>query len=219
VDRLGAEAGEFGVNFGDYRQHGETCMTIHFIHGILTIPTSPVDGILPYLRATGHQVAFPDYGYELALDVRHVNPMIVGALLPYIQPGDILVGHSNGCAIASDLIQRGAPADHLVLINGALNSDIGFPASVKRVDVYWNAGDTITEAAKIGAELGLVDPSWGEIGHQGYMGNDQRVTNFNCGETVGMPVVSGHSDFFSPLKLAQWGPFLAQRLQKSPPLD
>ena len=185
---------------------------IHFIHGILTVPTSPVDGILPYLGVAG-EVRFPDYGYELAIDVRHVNPMIVGALLPYIQLGDIIVGHSNGCAIASELVQRGAPADYLVLINGALNNDIGFPASVKRVDVYWNPGDTITKAAELGERFGLVDPSWGDMGHEGYRGNDPRVTNFNCGATAGMPVVYGHSDFFTPEKLKEWGPFLASRLK------
>lgn len=186
-------------------------MRIHFIHGIRTIPTSPVDGILPYLKTIA-ETRFPDYGYELALDVRRINPMIVGALLPYIEPGDAIVGHSNGCAIACDLVQRGAPADQLVFINGAVNNDIGFPASVKRVDVYWNTGDTITEAARVGALLGLVDPSWGEMGHTGYRGNDPRVTNFDCGAAPDMPVVSGHSDFFSPAKLRHWGPFLAGRL-------
>lgn len=189
--------------------------SVHLIHGILSLPTTPVHGLIPYLKAVNAHVFYPDYGYELVLDVHHVNPMIVGALLPYIGEGDAIVGHSNGCAIACDLVQRGAPASHLVFINAAVNNDIGFPASVKSVDVFWNAGDTITEAARIGAVFGLVDPSWGEMGHTGYRGNDPRVTNIDCGAARSMPVVSGHSDFFAPVKLSKWGPFLADRLKQA----
>ncbi len=187
-------------------------MTVHFVHGILTEPTSPVRGLLPYLVEAGLQTAYPDYGYELVIEVKAVNPMIVGALTPYIQPGDIGIGHSNGCAILYDLLQAGAPFSKLVFINGALETNFLLPATLKSLDVYFNPGDDITEAAAIAQRLGWVDKNWGELGHSGYTGKDPRVTNFNCGSTADMPTVSGHSDFFSPLKLAQWGPFLAKRL-------
>jgi hypothetical protein len=158
------------------------------------------------------QAVYPDYGYELAIEVKTINPMIVGSLLPYVQPGDIGIGHSNGCAILYDLLSLGAPFSKLVFINGALETNFLLPPYLKSMDVYFNPGDGITEAAAIAQRLGLVDPNWGELGHLGYTGKDPRVTNFNCGSTVDMPVVSGHSDLFTPAKLLKWGPFLADRL-------
>lgn len=185
---------------------------IHFIHGILTGPVTPIKGLIPYLESTGFEVAYPDYGYELPFQTRFINPMIRGALLPYIALGDILVGHSNGCAIAYDLLMAGAPATRAIFINGALETVFPLPPGLKSLDVYFNPDDTITEAAAVAERLGWVDKVWGELGHAGYQGNDSRVTTFNCGLTPGMPVVQGHSDLFTPAKLAAWGPFLASRI-------
>jgi hypothetical protein len=182
---------------------------IHLIHGIHTEGLSPVEGLIPYLAP--FEVYYPDYGYIWGLETKIVNPIIVGSLFPYIEPEDILIGHSNGCAIAYDLLQRGVKVAGAVFINGALERSISRLAPW--VDVYFNAGDEITEAAKVGAELGITDPVWGELGHAGYSGTDPAITNINCGSTAGLPAVSGHSDFFTPSKLAAWGPFLVSRLR------
>lgn len=190
-------------------------MTAHFIHGIRTEITSPVRGLIPYLTDGGFSVAYPDYGFELEFETRIINPMIVGTLLPYIQPGDILIGHSNGCAIAYDLLMAGAPASHGAFINGALETNFPLPDSLKSLDVYFNSGDDITEAAAIAQRLGWVDKVWGELGHVGYTGKNPRVTNINCGAARDLPVVSGHSDFFAPAKLLKWGPYLADRLKQA----
>lgn len=186
---------------------------IHLIHGIHTEPTSPVKGLVPYLEQAGFRVAYPEYGFELALETRIVNPMLVGSLLPYIAPGDILIGHSNGCAIAYALMLLGAPIQGAVFINGALETTLMRPTGIKWLDVYYNAGDDITVAARIAADIGIVVPIWGELGHSGYAGNDPRVSDFDCGRTPGLPVVIGHSDFFTPSKLEAWGPFLVNRLK------
>jgi hypothetical protein len=182
-------------------------VTIHLIHGIHTEGVSPVEGLIPYLIP--FDVRYPDYGYILGLETRIVNPLIIGALLPYIGHGDIIIGHSNGCAIAYSLINSGAPIAGAIFINAALQQN--FICRAPWIDVYYNAGDDITEAAKLGAELGIDDPVWGACGHGGYIGNDPRVTNYNCGASAGMPVVSGHSDFFT--KLHDWGPFLFKNLE------
>lgn len=188
-------------------------MTIHLIHGIHDGGASPVERLIPYLNAAGFEVRYPNYGYILGVETRIANPIVCGTLRPYIAPGDILVGHSNGCAIAYDLMRSGAPIAGAVLINGALEQDIARPYPVKWIDVYWNPGDTITEAAKIGAEIGITDPVWGQLGHAGYSGGDPAIANINCGATMDMLAVSGHSDFFTPGKLAAWGPFLTNRLR------
>jgi len=187
-------------------------MRLHFLHGIHTESVSVVQGLIPYLRAAGFQVCYPDYGFILGIETRIVNPIICGSLLPYIEEGDILIGHSNGAAVCYDLMCRGAPAVGGVFINAALERNMIRAPFVKFIDVYYNSGDTITEAAQIAERLGITDPAWGEMGHAGYSGADTSITNVNCGATAGMPVVCGHSAFFEAPNLSKWGPYLAQRL-------
>jgi hypothetical protein len=183
---------------------------IHVVHGIHTSGPSPVQGLIPYL--SGFDVRYPDYGWIAGLETRVANPIIVGTLVPYIAPDDILIGHSNGCAIAYDLMNRGARVSQAIFINAALEQRITRPFGCPKITVYFNAGDQITEAARIGATLGLVDPVWGQMGHGGYVGADPAISSIDCGQTPGMPVVCGHSDFFTPSKLAAWAPFLRARL-------
>jgi hypothetical protein len=185
---------------------------IHLIHGIRTQGPSPVQGLIKYLQTAGFEVRYPDYGWIDAIETRIVNPIICGSLLPYIGPQDLLIGHSNGCAIAYDLMAKyGAKVAGTVFINGALEQDIARFAPW--YDVYFNRGDDITRMAKIGAAIGVTDKAWGQLGHAGYSGGDPLITNIDCGGTVGMPAVSGHSDFFTPGKLAAWAPFLVQRIR------
>jgi hypothetical protein len=186
-------------------------MIIHLVHGIHTTGQTPIEGLNPYLPFGSH-IAYPDYGFILGVESRIVNPIITGTLKPYVSPTDIMIGHSNGCAIIYDLMHRGVAMAGAVFVNAALEQNIIRPATVPWIDVYFNAGDTITEAAKLGAMLGIDDPVWGEMGHAGYLGSDLNIQNIDCGRTAGLPVVDGHSDFFTPGKLAGWGPYLAQRL-------
>lgn len=192
-------------------------MRIHLIHGIRTSPDSPVKGLIPYLQSAGFAVKYPEYGFELALETRFFNPMFVGSILPYIEPGDICIGHSNGCALIYEMMRLGAPIQGAVFINGALEQSLVRPAHVKWIDVYYNADDQITEAARIGASIGVVDRDWGQLGHAGYLGNDPEIRSVNCGTTFGLPIVSGHSDFFTPANLAKWAPYLINRIKERLP--
>jgi pimeloyl-ACP methyl ester carboxylesterase len=181
------------------------------LHGIHTSAGDPaVPSLFPYLPGPH---TWPDYGYILALETRRINPAVIGALLPYIGSQDVLVGHSNGCAIAFQVAQK-VPVRGLVLIDAALRRNIVMPAWVEFCHVYFNAGDDITELAEFEADLPAspVDPMWGEMGHAGYSGTDPRVQNYDCGATAGLPAVSGHSDIFTPEKIKAWGPFIGQRL-------
>ena len=192
---------------------------IHLIHGIHTSGVSVVEGIIPFLSEWG--VKYPDYGYILGIETRIVNPLIVGTLEPYVDPGDVIIGHSNGCAIAYDMMKEGTKVAGAIFINAALESNISRPAGCPWIRVYYNSGDTITEAAQLGARLGIDDPVWGEMGHSGYTGKDPMIINTNCGATPGLPAVSGHSDFFSPqTNLKPWATFLANDLRKrlAPPV-
>jgi hypothetical protein len=141
--------------------------------------------------------------------------MIVGTLQPYVAPGDVIVAHSNGCAIAYDLMRRGTEVAGAVFINAALESNIARPAGCPWIVVYSNKGDEITEAAQIAQRLGIVDPVWGEMGHSGYSGTDPQIPNVFCDKTPGMPVVKGHSDFFAPqTNLKPWSIYLAADIKR-----
>lgn len=184
---------------------------IHLLHGIHTAAGDPhVPALIPYLPGP-HK--FPDYGWIAALETRRINPAVIGTLIPYVEPDDILVGHSNGCAIAYQVAEE-VPVRGLVFINAALHRNIVLPAWVKFAHVYFNAGDDITQVAEFQADMPvpLVDPVWGKMGHAGYSGTDPRVRNFDCGAIKDMPVVIGHSDIFEPEKIKAWGPFIRDEL-------
>jgi hypothetical protein len=187
----------------------------HLIHGIHDVGVTPIEKLIPYLAP--YAVAYPDYGYILGVESREINPAIVGTMRPYVQQNDILIGHSNGCAIAYDLMNTGVKVAGAIFINAALTQDIKLPVECPWIDVYFNEGDEITEAAKVAAKLGIVDPVYGECGHAGYSGRDPAIRNFDCAHTPSMPICSGHSDFFNHLEA--WGPFLANRIQIQLALD
>jgi hypothetical protein len=183
---------------------------IHLIHGIHTQGPSLPERLAPFFAPT--EVKYPDYGWILGLQTKMINPIIVGTLLPYIGPDDVIVAHSNGCAIAYDLMLMGIKIKGAVFINAALEQDIKRQSGVGWIDVYFNQGDDITEAARVAERFGLVDKVWGEMGHAGYKGTDPLITNIDCGKTKDMPVVCGHSDLASVVNLPKWGPFVAKRI-------
>jgi hypothetical protein len=177
--------------------------------------------LVPYFRQAGFDVRVPDYGLITAVETRIANPLIVRTLTPYVEPGDLYIGHSNGCAIGYDLMNAGARLAGAVLINAALRRDIKLVAP-SWVDVYYNEGDTATVAAVAAARLGLADPVWGDMGHAGYLGTDPSIVNIDCGKkskglatlrgTEDLPAVSGHADIFTPGKLEYWAPYIVRRV-------
>lgn len=189
---------------------------IHLIHGIHTeTGDSVVRGLIPFLeKIPGYTVVYPDYGFILGIESRRINRIVIGTLFPYIQPGDIVVGHSNGCCIGYELMVLGAPFVGGVFINAALDDDVTIPPQIKWVDVYSNEGDTITEVASAVEKFigSPVDQYWGKMGHAGYTGKDGRVYNIYCDKNEWLPVVKGHSDLFSPTKLPWWGDYIVTRI-------
>lgn len=175
------------------------------------VGTSGLLRLVPYLRQAGFDCKVPDYGLITAEEARIANPLIVRSILPYIEPGDLWVGHSNGCALGYEALQAGAPLAGLVLINAALKRDIELPAGVW-AHVYYNAGDDATLAAEAGRRLGLTDPNWGDMGHFGYLGDNPNVMAVDCANRAGMPRCWGHSDLFSPVPLPAWGPYIPSRM-------
>jgi hypothetical protein len=190
-------------------------MKVIAFHGIHTASgDAVVPRLFPFLAP--QPVIYPDYGWIAAVESRRINPVIAGAVRPFIDKDDILVGHSNGCSVIDELLQAGVDCQGVIYINGALTTTFLLPKSVKFAHVYWNPGDDYTILAMIGAAEGLVALDWGELGHSGYKGSDPRVTlNVNCGAPTdpALPVVDGHSNIFCPDKIAAWGPVIGKNLK------
>ena len=167
--------------------------------------------MIPYLVAQGFDVRVPDYGLITALETRIVNPLIFRSIRPFVEPGDVFIGHSNGCAIGYDLVQDGAPFAGLVLIDAALENLISLPAGMW-ANVYYNKGDDATLAAQVAADFGIVDPVWGEMGHSGYMGSNPLITSTDMGDTVGFPRICGHSDVFAVANYDLWNPSIIEHV-------
>ena len=186
-------------------------MRVHVVHGILDrVGAAGLLKLVPYLQQAGFECRVPDYGLITAAETRIANPLIWRSLLPYIERGDVFVGHSNGCAIGYHLAQAGAPFAGLVLINAALRRDIELSAGMW-ADVYYNAGDEATVAAVASAAVGLSDPIWGDMGHAGC--SNLRARNIDCGLTrPDIPPVSGHSAIFESPRIEAWAPYIVGRL-------
>jgi hypothetical protein len=187
---------------------------VHVVHGILDpVGKAGLLKLVPYLQQAGFDVRVPDYGLITAVETRIANPLIVRTLRPYIEPGDLYIGHSNGCAIGYDLITAGARPAGVVFINAALKRDIELPGPMW-ADVYYNAGDEATVAAVASAALGLSDPVWGDMGHAGALHDPTgRIISLDCGGPCKwLPVVSGHSDIFTEGKIEAWAPFILERV-------
>lgn len=176
------------------------------------VGTAGILKIAPSLQAAGFEVFVPDYGLITAIEARIWNPNAVRLLRPFMQPGDIWVGHSNGCAIGYELLITGSKFGGMVLFNPALDPKLHFPDGVW-VDVYCNAGDDATVAAQAGKDIGLLDPVWGEMGHSGYEGDNPMVMTVHADRTPSMPVVNGHSDIFSPRCWPTWDPYSIARIK------
>lgn len=157
-------------------------------------------------RAAGFCVVLPTYGYLPALligMIQWLDRRIADSMAGFIEPNDILVGHSNGATLVY-LITKQIKVKGAVLVNAALDSS-RIP-NAQFVHVYFNQGDILTRISAV-----FPFHPWGDMGGTGYSGNDPRVTNFDQGNTPGMPVLNGHSDVFTRGKVRPWARFMAEK--------
>lgn len=139
------------------------------------------------------------YGYAYALLTRFQNPGRARKLKALVRPGDILLGHSNGCTLIWMAGQLKAPIGGAVLLNPALDTGRVMAQHIPWVNLYPNEDDTI---------VGLADTlfpahPWGAQGRDGLKYEDSRyLTVFTRNSFP--PPVSGHSDILSPGKIEPW---------------
>lgn len=181
-------------------------LTAHLLHGFNVNDggQGSIDRLKPYLARGGMIPIDHDYGYFGLLDIRLFggNARVAKEVAASVLPGDIGIGHSNGCAILAAAAALGAPFAGLVFINAALDEDCVVSKHVKFVHVYFNDGDYAVWAAQV---FKFKHP-WGPMGRVGFKGEDPRYLNIDCS-----PDVQGHSDIFT--KLDKWGPYIVRQIR------
>ncbi len=161
-----------------------------------------------YFSAAGFDVVIPKYGTLDLLGVSissWANKRIAEALGSFVQPSDILLGHSNGGTI-SYMIAEKMRVRGCILVNAALDSD-----KIPNADfthVYFNSGDWVVRASSL-----VPLNNWGSMGATGYLGRPNPViTNIDCGNPPydDLPHLNGHSAIFKGDNLKPWALYMAQ---------
>lgn len=178
-------------------------MKVIIVHGIHTESDCPwMEELAKLFNDVGLNTYVWTYGYAYALLTRVQNPGRAKKLRSIIEPGDIVVGHSNGCALAWMATQGGATLGGAVLINPALDTDKVFPEQTW-VNLYPNIHDEAVKLALVfrahpwGAQGRYgIDPGLGAPG--------QYLTRFtsSMGPNEELPV-AGHSAVLA--ELPTWG--------------
>lgn len=138
---------------------------IYLVHGFNVSDGGKrtIDTMIPHLTKCGHQVKEFDYGWVGLLGVRFGNKKKAKKLADKLKPNDIVIGHSNGCAIIALAMQMGMVVSEAVLIHPALNKNWLPPEnSAPKITVFYSAKDSATWISKI-----LVNHIWGEMGTVG----------------------------------------------------
>lgn len=167
-------------------------MTIYCVHGIHTDDRDNVTAKLaPAFRQVGDEpVVVWKYGYALALTTGltdFLNERRAAKLAQSIKPGDSILAHSNGCAIAY-LLQNTVPLDRLILVQPALDAWRTFD-NVRKVLVTYNEADDVVGASTLG-----FCSAWGDMGKTGYKGTLKNVEQWNTKAPPHLlPPYSGHS--------------------------
>jgi len=154
-----------------------------------------VDTFYDCLVDCGHRVktGYADYGWMGILGTRFGGIKRVAKALAEKLSQDssldedvCLLCHSNGLAIAQEVIKHTSKVHTIVAFNGALDQDAPFAGTVERVINFYAPADQVL---RWGAWLrpGHV---WGRAGQAGLTSDDERIENYI------MEDVKGHSSVF-----------------------
>ena len=188
---------------------------VRLVHGIHTNPKSRrLRDMAEHIEAGAEMpVEYFEYGHIYAVQTRFVNPGIAERLCDMVEPGDVLVGHSNGACIAMRALWMNAPALGLVCLNAALKDNIEVPRQLYWMHVYFNRHDEAVPWAAWSPHI-LTDPLWGDMGDDGYLGKDLRVRQWNCdAKRDGLPDLRGHSSIIDPANSKAWGMFIGRQIK------
>ena len=163
-------------------------MKIYLLHGFNVSDggKGSIDKIIKPLQSVGHEIVELDYGNWNRLRVRLANKPLANIIAKLVEPGSVLIGHSNGACIAQMAAMAGARINQLILINPALDSDSPMPNGI-RCDVCYSPDDKVVELSRW--------IPWSPWGNMGRVGSTSGGINHNLEDITGNEI--GHSSAFS----------------------
>ncbi len=172
---------------------------VHLIHGFnVWKPERTVGKLAPYFLSAGLPTNMVNYLWTGLYLARKRNSRVAARLCKVVRPDDIVVGHSNGCAIIKLALDLGMVCQRAILIHPALPVSVTFPERVARIDVWHDASDVPVKWAAILSSLipdsWFAARPWGAAGAYGINTRDARIHNHNE-SACGFPDL-GHSGLF-----------------------
>lgn len=127
--------------------------------------------------------------------VRFCNAERAEQLAELIQPGDLLIGHSNGCALIRRALKQLSSLDRrlqvkVVYFNPALNKTAAFSPCIEKALVFYAPDDSTVWWSRV-----LRWHEWGEAGRTGFKNPPERVTQLSYPSALGL-LGLGHSGIF-----------------------
>lgn len=186
-------------------------MRVHLIHGfnVRDGGAGTIGRMAPHLRAAGHEVVNHSYGWVGLLGLRRRNAKVVERLLAEVKPGDAIMAHSNGCLIAWELVEAGAPLAAVVCIQPALRRDTRWARSAQVLCLH-NPGDWVVSMGRMWGRFATrARPwrnrhGWGAAGRHGFTSRQPNVYNWDTSDSAAPAV--GHSGIFK--RLGHWAPLI-----------
>lgn len=189
-------------------------MTTYLLHGFNVADggKNTIARLQPYLPGTEVLHA---YGWVGLIRLRCVNARTVQELEREVQPGDVVIGHSNGCLIAWELSRR-VHLGAVVCINPALRRDTLWSSDTPVLCLH-NSTDWVVQLGRWWGRLtslgGIRPHGWGAAGQYGFTEEQENVTNLDTAAPYWPHPVKGHSGVFKdPEALAYWGQIIARWL-------
>lgn len=188
-------------------------MLVHLIHGfnVRDGGNRSIGTLRDHFVDLG-RVVMQRYGWVGLLRLRRRNERAARMILPWIEEGDILVGHSNGCLICWQLVQAGAKPSMVICIQPALRRDTQWPEDIPVLCCH-SPHDWIVELGRIwGRFWSVANPwrqrhGWGAAGRHGF-DPAPNIVNVNTAAGTLFPA-RWHSSLFRPSIRAYWGCHLA----------
>jgi pimeloyl-ACP methyl ester carboxylesterase len=121
------------------------------------------------LRDLEHEVILYSYGYVFTRrKTEMVSRKTAKLLSTKIEPGDVVIGHSNGARVAFELSFYAPLIRRMVWLNPALDPDVVPAKTVQKCLVVHSKRDRATRIAKW-----LPGSIWGAMGTVGYLPSEE----------------------------------------------
>lgn len=175
-------------------------MTVYIAHGFNVRDPRVFFKIGQAFAAQNYEVVEIDYGWTGLISARIAVAREGKRLAAIAKPGDIAIGHSNGCAVIARALELGAPLRQVMMINPALDKRRTL-VGVERADIYYSEDDL---AVLFGKYLRWFSPlrligmqtTWGEMGRTGYRGAALNHFNWRLRALLETDARIGHSGAF-----------------------